>query len=77
MAYPECDTIPELMMQAAAALVRRDHTTLERLENHTHGWMTNDTEQVAMQLMMQAMIEAAYLLEDEPSEIEIEDEDEG
>ncbi|ARC36789.1 hypothetical protein A6J80_10695 [Paracoccus yeei] len=62
-------TVTELMAEAANALIRRDPYRLEELERISRGWMQTADEELAQIILLQAMIEAADLLLDTPSEI--------
>lgn len=68
-------SLEDLMTEAANALIQRDPHRLEQLENIARNWLQSDSEQKAQTRLLQAMIEAAYLLADEPSEIEVDDAD--
>lgn len=63
-------TVTEVMAAAADALIRRDPHRLEELERISRGWMQTQDEELAQNLLLQAMTEAADLLLDTPSEIE-------
>lgn len=66
-----------LMTEAAKALIKRDPMRLEELERIASNWLQTDSEKMAQINLLQAMTEAADFLLDQPSEIEIaEDEDE-
>lgn len=68
-------SLEDLMTEAANSLIQRDPHRLEQLENIARNWLQSDSEQKAQTRLLQAMIEAAYLLADEPSEIEVDDAD--
>ena len=68
-------TTAELIEQAGIALIRRDPERLEQLQAIAAGWLQAAHEASAIQTALNAMAEAAELLLDEESGIEIEDED--
>jgi predicted nuclease of restriction endonuclease-like (RecB) superfamily len=65
-------SLADLMTEAANALIQRDPHRLEQLETIASNWMQADSEQMAQTKLLRAMIEAAYLLADEPSELEVD-----
>lgn len=67
------NTPSEMLAAAAAALMERDAVALERLRDINDGWMQTGEERRAMANALNAMIEAAYLLEGEPSEVDLEE----
>ena len=70
-------TTTDLIRAAAHALIRRDTLALEDLARVNDGWLQSDEEAAAQRLLLQAMLEAACLLEGEPSDLSAEIEDEG
>ena len=69
------NTVTELMAEAAKALIQRDTLRIEELQNVARGWMQMPDETEAQQLLLEAILEAAYLLESEPSEIPVPTDD--
>lgn len=69
---PMPSTTAELIAAAAEALVARDMLRLEDLLHHARNWLQPEAEAAAQDLMLRAMIEAACLLEGEPSDLEAE-----
>ena len=70
------NTVTELMAEAAKALIQRDTLRIEELHRISRGWMQTREEAAAQESLLEAILEAACLLESDPSEIEIaEDED--
>ena len=69
---PMPSTTAELIAAAAEALVARDMLRLEDLLHHARNWLQPEAEAAAQDLMLRAMIEAACLLEGEPSDLESE-----
>jgi hypothetical protein len=65
-------SVAALMETAAAALVARDTQALEELQRRVQGWLQMSGELAAQSAMLDAMLEAAYMLIDEPSDIEID-----
>lgn len=63
-------TTSDLMRAAANALIRRDGDALQRLISINSGWLQTAEEGEAQQHLLMAMAEAAYLLEDEASEVQ-------
>lgn len=63
-------TLTDLIRAAAHALIRRDTLEIEDLARISDGWLQSDDEVEAQRLLLQAMLEAACLLEGEPSELE-------
>ena len=59
------NTTSDLMQAAADALTARDTEALENLQNVARGWMQAEEESSAQLAMLEAMLEAAYLLEEE------------
>ena len=70
------NTVTELMAEAAKALIQRDTLRIEELQNVARGWMQMPDEAEAQQLLLEAILEAACLLESDPSEIEIAEDEE-
>lgn len=71
------NTVTELMAEAAKALIQRDTLRIEELQRISRDWMQMPDETEAQQLLLEAILEAACLLESDPSEIKIaEDEEE-
>jgi hypothetical protein len=70
-------TTTDLIRAAAQALIRRDTLAIEDLARVNEGWLQSDDEAEAQRLLLQAILEAACLLEGEPSDLSaaIEDED--
>ncbi len=58
-----------VMAAATSALIRRDTMQLEVLMQISAGWLQHPDETEAQQKMLHAMLEAACLLEGEPSEL--------
>lgn len=58
------NTLNDLLTAAAEALRARDPETLERLRGHAANWMQTREEATAQIELLDAMIEAAYLLEE-------------
>jgi hypothetical protein len=63
-------TTTDLIRAAAHALIRRDTLEIEGLARISDGWLQSDEEADAQRLLLQAILEAACLLEGEPSEFE-------
>jgi hypothetical protein len=70
-------TTSELIRAAAHALIRRDTLAIEDLARISEGWLQSDDEAEAQHILLQAILEAACLLEGEPSDLIAEIEDEG
>jgi hypothetical protein len=70
-------TTTDLIRAAAQALIRRDTLAIEDLARVNEGWLQSDDEAEAQRLLLQAILEAACLLEGEPSDLSaaIEDKD--
>ena len=70
-------TTTDLIRAAAHALIRRDTLAIEDLARISEGWLQSDDEAEAQRLLLQAILEAACLLEGEPSDLiaEIENDD--
>ena len=70
-------TTTDLIRAAAHALIRRDTLAIEELARISEGWLQSHDEAEAQRKLLQAILEAACLLEGEPSELEdaLEDED--
>jgi hypothetical protein len=66
----QINTTTDLLNAAAAALARRDGHAFERLHSINDGWMQTDTERAATAALLNVMQEAAYQLEDEPSQFD-------
>ena len=62
-------TTTDLIRAAAHALIRRDTLAIEDLARTSEGWLQSDDEAEAQRLLMQAILEAACLLEGEPSDL--------
>ena len=69
-------TTTDLIRAAAHALIRRDTLAIEDLARISAGWLQSDDEAEAQRLLLQAILEAACLLEGEPSDLSAEIEDE-
>ena len=63
-------TTTDLIRAAGEALIRRDTLALEDLIRISAGWMQTEEETDAQQTLLHALLEAACLLEGEPSELE-------
>ena len=61
-------TTADLMNAAAAALARRDGHAFDKLLQINRDWLMDSTERDATEAALNAMQEAAYLLEDTPSQ---------
>ena len=70
-------TTSDLIRAAAHALIRRDTLAIEDLARTSEGWLQSDDAAEAQRLLLQAILEAACLLEGEPSDLIAEIEDEG
>lgn len=68
------NTMTELMAEAAKALIQRDTLRIEELQRISRDWMQTREETESQRLLLEALLEAACLLEGEPSEIEVEGE---
>ena len=66
----QINTTADLMNAAAAALARRDGHAFERLHDINVNWLQTDDERAATAALLNVMQEAAYLLEDEPSQFD-------
>jgi hypothetical protein len=64
------NTTTDLIRAAAQALIRRDTLAIEDLARVNEGWLQSDDEAEAQRLLLQAILEAACLLEGEPSYLE-------
>ena len=62
-------TTSDLIRAAAHALIRRDTLAIEDLARISEGWLQGDDEAEAQRLLLQAILEAACLLEGEPSDL--------
>ena len=58
------NNLNELMAKAAEALENRDAEMLEDLKQVSEGWLQDDESRDAQCCLLDAMINAAYLLED-------------
>lgn len=63
-------TTTDLIRAAGEALIRRDTLALEDLIRTSAGWLQTEEETDAQQTLLHALLEAACLLEGEPSELE-------
>jgi hypothetical protein len=63
----------DLMTTAAIALIRRDPERLEELERECAHWLQDARATDAQRHLLQAMAEAAEMLLDSPSDIQIDD----
>lgn len=70
-------TTSELIRAAAHALIRRGTLAIEDPARTSAGWLQCDDEAETQRLLMQAILEAACLLEGEPSDLTAGIEDEG
>jgi hypothetical protein len=70
-------TTTDLIRAAAQALIRRDILATLDLARVSDGWLQSDDEAEAQRLLLQAILEAACLLEGEPSDLSAVIEDEG
>jgi molybdopterin-guanine dinucleotide biosynthesis protein A len=59
----------DLLREAGNALIRRDPATIEALLRKVDSWLQIPEESEAQVNALSAMLEAAYLLEGEPSEL--------
>jgi hypothetical protein len=64
------NTTTDLIRAAGEALIRRDTLALEDLIRTSAGWLQTEEETDAQQTLLHALLEAACLLEGEPSELE-------
>ena len=62
-------TTTDLMRAAGEALIRRDIIVVEDLIRTSAGWLQSRDEVEAQQTLLGAILEAACLLEGEPSEL--------
>jgi hypothetical protein len=62
-------TTTDLIRAAARALIRRDILAIEDLVRVNEGWLQSDDEAEAQRLLLKAILEAACLLEGEPSDL--------
>ena len=62
-------TTADLMRAAGEALIRRDTMAVEDLIRTSAGWLQTRDEAEAQQTLLRAILEAACLLEGEPSEL--------
>lgn len=69
------NTVTELMAEAAKALIQRDTLRIEELQRISSDWMQARDEAAAEDLLLKAILEAACLLEGEPSEIPVPTDD--
>ncbi|EPX84313.1 hypothetical protein ruthe_02527 [Rubellimicrobium thermophilum DSM 16684] len=63
-------TLTDLIRAAAHALIRRDTLEIQDLARISEGWLQSEEEAEAQRLLLDAILEAACLLEGEPSELE-------
>jgi hypothetical protein len=70
-------TTADLIRAAAQALIRRDTLATLDLARVNEGWLQSDDEAEAQRLLLQAIHEAACLLEGEPSDLGAATEDAG
>lgn len=63
-------TVTDLIRAAGEALIRRDTLAIEDLVQTSAGWLQMQDETDAQQTLLHAILEAACLLESEPSELE-------
>lgn len=66
-------TTTELMRAAAEALMARDANRLSGLRAIAQGWMQTSAEEQAQLMLLDAMGEAAELLEGEPTCLDADD----
>ena len=69
------NTVTELMAEAAKALISRDTLRIEELQRISRDWMQTSDEAESQRLLLYAILEAACLLEGEPSEIPVPTDD--
>lgn len=62
-------SVTDLMRAAAEALAQRDGQAIENMQNHVREWMQPSREYEAQMMLLNAMAEAAYMLEGEESEL--------
>ncbi len=62
-------TTADLMRAAGEALIRRDTMAIEDLIRASADWLQTRDEAEAQQTLLRAILEAACLLEGEPSEL--------
>jgi hypothetical protein len=62
-------TTANLMRAAGEALIRRDTMAIEHLMRVSANWLQTRDETDAQQTLLRAVLEAACLLEGEPSEL--------
>ena len=65
----EVHNVADLLREAGNALIRRDPATIEALLRKVDSWLQIPEESEAQVNALSAMLEAAYLLEGEPSEL--------
>ena len=63
-------TTTDLFNAAAIALAKRDGATFDRLRQINLNWLQPPEQAAAADAALQAMQEAAYLLDGEPSEMD-------
>jgi hypothetical protein len=63
-------TQADLLNAAASALAKRDGHAFDRIREINRNWLQSEEEAAATDAALQAMQEAAYLLEGEPSEMD-------
>ena len=61
----EINTLNDLLNAAATALNEGDTETLEMLQSISSGWLQDDESQNAQSKLLDAMLEAAYQLDEE------------
>lgn len=66
---PGIHTAADLIRAAGEALIRRDTMAVEDLIRNSAGWLQTRDETDAQQTLLRAILEAACLLEGEPSEL--------
>lgn len=69
------NTVTELMAETAKALIQRDTLRIEELRRISDGWLQTRDESESQRLLLDAVLEAACLLEGEPSEIPVPTDD--
>lgn len=68
-------TTTDLMRAAGEALIRRDTMAVENLMRVSANWLQTRDETDAQQLLLRAILEAACLLEGDPSDLAAEIDD--
>ena len=64
------NTVTDLIRAAGEALIRRDTLAIDDIIRTSAGWMQTQDETDAQQTLLHAILEAACLLEGEPSDLE-------